>query len=761
MKFANTLTFSVIAILVLSVSGCSDSDSGSSNSPPQSPKQNSVTGKVADGYLQGATVCFDMNRNFVCDGDETTVTTDESGSYTLSVPEDVSQTYPIIATVSQATIDQDTNAPVRNAYTLVSPPGRHAFVSPITTLLALQSNGSSDEALSPRVSFLLNQLGLSSDVDLFADYIEKRDDESYRTVHQAAQLVARELGAALTTLHQGERGAVASPEELTVVTGILATDLDDYYELFTLSDDDFDADAFALSLEGEWQEFYSGIRDDFDTVHKSIVSYIGKPILIDVGVYRERTANGEVTEKIEVLFAADVALGRDYNLIVRSGSGLEHKFSQADIKEQSSSYLLYSLSFPAGEIADGYYDFYLENSNDMSEQTAIASIYFSSSEYFPEAQKENWLPNGNLQLVKTPYGESQISFPTVNDELFVRISLRNPQGDMYYQSDFERGMSFYLKPTSDVDVVAGSTLNVEVSDNDERFGRNFVSHLYSAPIVNATSQSSVTFSRIYKRWRERDTETTSSYVWQFNASPMVQDEKASPLVPLARSIEIDYFDSMDQQYKRATTHDLDYNQIMALGDDYYVDDEENGLTLSNSLDAELYQDLEVNFLDAFYQSSSEIPYAMYRIRVVDGQGETSDHYDYFRGGESGFDQMIAENIKHSKSDDGEWLILEAPDLELYDEVYYQFNLYVNYTKDGDSRELFVINTPRTALHRIFWRFDDIDAAMASFADEYEPDSVESVVLRASAWDSKSNSLIDTRSESKSINVSNLFDLQDL
>jgi hypothetical protein len=45
---------------------------------------NSVSGVVIDGYLEGAEVCLDLNRNRVCDAGEPTATTDANGRFVLN-----------------------------------------------------------------------------------------------------------------------------------------------------------------------------------------------------------------------------------------------------------------------------------------------------------------------------------------------------------------------------------------------------------------------------------------------------------------------------------------------------------------------------------------------------------------------------------------------------------------------------------------------------------------------------------------------------
>ncbi|MGH8848934.1 MAG: hypothetical protein ACREXQ_17055, partial [Polaromonas sp.] len=45
-----------------------------------------LSGVVADGYLNGATVCLDLNNNMACDAGEPSATTTAGGKYSMAVP---------------------------------------------------------------------------------------------------------------------------------------------------------------------------------------------------------------------------------------------------------------------------------------------------------------------------------------------------------------------------------------------------------------------------------------------------------------------------------------------------------------------------------------------------------------------------------------------------------------------------------------------------------------------------------------------------
>ena len=83
--------------ILLTIIGCGDSSSSgssSSNSNDSTSSQININGKAIDGYISGAKVCLDINKNNVCENDEPSVITYMDGSFTLST--DIKGEYPII-----------------------------------------------------------------------------------------------------------------------------------------------------------------------------------------------------------------------------------------------------------------------------------------------------------------------------------------------------------------------------------------------------------------------------------------------------------------------------------------------------------------------------------------------------------------------------------------------------------------------------------------------------------------------------------------
>lgn len=116
---------------------------GGSDDEPLPPAPVQISGVVADGPLQGATVCYDLNDNGACDAGEPTAAapTDADGKYSFSVDAAVAGRHAVVAQVPATAIDKDSGAAIGAAIVLVAPPTGSAgaqavFVSPLTTVVA-------------------------------------------------------------------------------------------------------------------------------------------------------------------------------------------------------------------------------------------------------------------------------------------------------------------------------------------------------------------------------------------------------------------------------------------------------------------------------------------------------------------------------------------------------------------------------------------------------------------------------------------------
>jgi hypothetical protein len=126
-----------VAAAVLSFAGCGGG--GGSSGTTTQPANQSVSGVVIDGPIQGATVCLDLNKNGACDaGEPTSTSTDAQGNYTIGglTADQVNSGAPLIAVIPATAIDaSNPGVAIGTAYTLTAPAGKGAVISPITTLV--------------------------------------------------------------------------------------------------------------------------------------------------------------------------------------------------------------------------------------------------------------------------------------------------------------------------------------------------------------------------------------------------------------------------------------------------------------------------------------------------------------------------------------------------------------------------------------------------------------------------------------------------
>ncbi|NVK29651.1 MAG: hypothetical protein HWE20_01515 [Gammaproteobacteria bacterium] len=179
------------SLLVVSCGGGGGSDSGTTDttdggtpSAPNSETQ-TVSGKVIDGYIEKALVCFDVNANLKCDSDEPQAYTDASGSYSIEdAPSDYVGKYPIVAEIiSGVSIDRDrSEQPIeldgnQTSLSLITPAGE-TIVTPLTTLVALTKTA--EQNMADVEALIKAELQLDENISLFEDFIapEGHDESS-------------------------------------------------------------------------------------------------------------------------------------------------------------------------------------------------------------------------------------------------------------------------------------------------------------------------------------------------------------------------------------------------------------------------------------------------------------------------------------------------------------------------------------------------------------------------------------------------------
>ena len=217
-----------------------------------------VSGKAADGYLSGATVCLDVDANMACGEDEPTATTVAGGAFTLTIPEDIdAAAHAIVVEVSEATIDEDTGLAVGKPYVLSAPAGESSFISPLTTVVHGMLKQNPALTLDDAVTHVKLSIGASSDVSLFEDYVAAKQDTAntsasdYERLHLIAQVSAKVLAENHETIMEaaGTQGIDTTQSRaalLTLVTNQALSELQNAAIAVDEAGEDFDIESVTV-----------------------------------------------------------------------------------------------------------------------------------------------------------------------------------------------------------------------------------------------------------------------------------------------------------------------------------------------------------------------------------------------------------------------------------------------------------------------------------------------------------------------------------
>lgn len=205
MKITFTHPTKLLALLAVSgsllLSACGGGGSSSTSSGSSTAAPVSLSGVVADGLIQGAQVCYDLNDNGRCDtGEPISSNTGANGRYTLDVPVSEAGKHAIIAIVPIGAVDSDTGT-VTVAYTMKAPPNTSTTadiaVTPITTIVqeVMQASGATDPAAA--IELVKQQLGMQ--ISPLENYVALRDTNPdaarVGTIAQVITALKQEVGA--------------------------------------------------------------------------------------------------------------------------------------------------------------------------------------------------------------------------------------------------------------------------------------------------------------------------------------------------------------------------------------------------------------------------------------------------------------------------------------------------------------------------------------------------------------------------------------
>lgn len=218
MVMQRTLLASLIAASLAACGGDSGTTSGGGITNPE-PTLNTLSGKAADGYLQEALVCLDINKNKMCDDNEPSATTDANGAFTLEATQAQIDASPLLVQViaGQTTDSDNPGVAISKGYKLTAPAASD-FVSPITTLI--QNEIEKGSTVEESVEYVKTQLG--TELDITADYIEGKNTDAekaeFEKLHKVAQVTARVIATKFDELKdQATNNGVSESDLINVI----------------------------------------------------------------------------------------------------------------------------------------------------------------------------------------------------------------------------------------------------------------------------------------------------------------------------------------------------------------------------------------------------------------------------------------------------------------------------------------------------------------------------------------------------------------
>ncbi|OIQ44885.1 MAG: hypothetical protein BM565_13515 [Gammaproteobacteria bacterium MedPE] len=313
-KTVKNVALSLVTVAVLTA--CHSGKKARTAPPPPTPTPTptELGIKVADGYLKGAFVYLDVNKNSIFDTGEPSGETGDGGVVTLDTTGiENPDTYPLIAIATVAkTIDEDTNAAVAKDFSLSTPAG-NTVINPITTLIqseitAAQAAGST-LTIAEAIANVAASLGLTdaTEAQMLGDYLVDKSTNSFnQQIHAIARSVVQLLpadasgiadalsdqDAVLTAIAQAISDAIAAggnPDTITIV-------VKDDGEVETKIPAVDDAKAFVADV----RDWGTTIADGFDAPANAFADKAdAAEVLIDAQVDSLMDLGGEVLMVVE------------------------------------------------------------------------------------------------------------------------------------------------------------------------------------------------------------------------------------------------------------------------------------------------------------------------------------------------------------------------------------------------------------------------------------------------------------------------------
>ncbi len=198
MKLAKLATGFLTVSLIAACGGGGGGGTGTGGS-----SVSSLSGKVIDGPIEGATVCLDINNSGTCDSGERTAVTARDGSYSLDISgldNSLVAGAMLHVTIPETAKDADDNgktmkeagkpAMIMMAPVYITMPAAN-IINPFTTLIAQKMLDESNTA-AVATDWVRSQLGLSTDAVLNVDFSTTTTDPILKSLHVMGQKLFKE-----------------------------------------------------------------------------------------------------------------------------------------------------------------------------------------------------------------------------------------------------------------------------------------------------------------------------------------------------------------------------------------------------------------------------------------------------------------------------------------------------------------------------------------------------------------------------------------
>ena len=183
----NYLSSTLALSVILALAGCGGGGDDSTTTT-SATTSTTVSGTASDGYLSGSTVCFDANGNGLCDVTEPFQITDENGTYSFPVTQDLLNSAEANASLLvMGGMDIDSKKALVGS--LRAPYNTNVNITPLSTMahaLVQDKSISTDEAYAK----VADALGLTVE-EVTADPVKLAEDENNTKVIAASMSLNR------------------------------------------------------------------------------------------------------------------------------------------------------------------------------------------------------------------------------------------------------------------------------------------------------------------------------------------------------------------------------------------------------------------------------------------------------------------------------------------------------------------------------------------------------------------------------------------